>query len=337
VNRWSWICAPIFCLALAPAAVADCKLLQIAELPVSIVRNRLLIDAKINDHPVKIMVDTGSSYSFLWEEEARQLELPLKDAGAFHVYGVGGEARVLATQVKQLQIAAFSFKDMSLAVLGSGQGIGKQGSALVLGEDFFSRFTTEFDLAHGKIRLFKPEGCQAEQLVYWGAAYSLAQLERVDSNAPSIKTEVVVNNQYISATLDTGAPTSYISRSGAERAGVTPGRNDVAPAGPTVGIAGRKIDSWVGTFGSFTIGDEVIHNVKLRIADLFGKDTVVDTGSNLARPVEGLPGMIIGCDFFLAHRMLVLFSEHKLLFSFNRGPIFQTIETSELPAAGAGE
>jgi hypothetical protein len=110
----------------------------------------------------------------------------------------------------------------------------------------------------------------------------------------------------------------------------------VAPAGAAVGLAGRKLDSWVGTFGSFTIGDEVIHNVKLRIADLFGKDTVADTRSNLARPVEGLPGSIIGCDFFLAHRLLVLFSEHKLLFSFNRGPIFQTIESSELPVADTG-
>jgi hypothetical protein len=34
--------------------------------------------------------------------------------------------------------------------------------------------------------------------------------------------------------------------------------------------------------------------------------------------------------------MLVLFSEHKLLFSFNRGPIFQTIESSELPVADTG-
>jgi predicted aspartyl protease len=335
VKPLAWICAALSCLLLAATAMADCKMLQIAELPVSVVRNRLLIDAQINDQPVKIMVDTGSSYSFLWESEARRLDLPLRPASGIHIYGVGGEARVLATEVKHMQIGAFSFKDMSLAVIATGQGLGRLDAALVLGEDFFSKFTTEFDLAHGAIRLFKPEGCKPEQLVYWGAAYSLAQLERVDGNVPSITTDVVLNSQHIMALLDTGAPTSHISRSASERAGVTPALNQLAPDSVR-GVAGRKIDSWVGTFGSFTIGDEVIHNVKLRIADLFGRDTVRDTGSNLARPVEGLPSMIIGCDFFLAHRILVLFSEHKLLFSFNHGPIFQTIESIELPVAGSG-
>jgi predicted aspartyl protease len=336
VKRPAWFCVALSCLLLASAAMADCKLLQIAELPVGVVHNRLVIDAKINDRPAKIMVDTGSVYSFLWEDEARQLDLPLKPATAFHLFGVGGEARVLATEVKHLQIGAFSFKDMSLAVVGGSPGIGKQGTALVLGEDFFSRFVTEFDLAHGAIRLFKPEGCKPEQLVYWGAAYSLAELERGDINDPSIQANVTVNNQHIIALLDTGAPTSYIARTTAERAGVTPGAKDVVPAGATMGIAGRKVESWIGTFASFSIGDETIHNVKLRIADLFSRDTVVDTGSNLARPVQGLPSMIIGCDFFLAHRILVLFNEHKLLFSFNRGPIFQTVESFEPPTAASG-
>ncbi len=336
MKRLSWICAPIGCLLLAPAAMADCKLLQIAELPVSVIHNRLLMDAQINDRPVKIMVDTGSTYSFLWESEARRLDLPLQAVTGLHMYGIGGEARVLATNVKHLQIGAFSFKDMNLTVIGTGEGLGKLGAALVLGEDFFSKFTTEFDLAHGAIRLFKPEGCKPEQLVYWGAPYSLAELQRVGSNVPSITADVTVNDRHIIALLDTGAPTSHISRSASERAGVTPGLNEVAPIGVTGGIAGRTVETWVGTFASFTIGDETVHNVKLRIADLFSADKVVETGSNLARPVEGLPSMIIGCDFFLAHRILVLFSEHKLLFSFNHGPIFQTIESIELPAARSG-
>ena len=335
MKRPASFCAALSCLLLASAAMADCKMLQIAEFPVSVVRNRLFIDAQINDQPVKIMVDTGASYSFLWESEARRLGLPLQQPSNFHFYGVGGEARVLATEVKHLQIGAFSFKDMNLVVVGTTEGLAKPGVALVLGEDFFSKFTTEFDLAHGAIRLFKPEGCKPEQQVYWGAAYSLAELQRVDTNVPTITSDVTVNNLHIIALLDTGAPTSHISRSASERAGVTPGLNQVAPAGTTGGVGARRVDTWVGTFGSFTIGDETIHNVKLRIADLFSADKVMDTGSNLARPVEGLPSMIIGCDFFLAHRILVLFNEHQLLFSFNHGPIFQTIESLELPATGS--
>jgi len=49
------------------------------------------------------------------------------------------------------------------------------------------------------------------------------------------------------------------------------------------------------------------------------------TGSNLARPVDDLPSMLIGCDFFLSHHIMVLFKEHKVLFTYNGGPIFQTV------------
>jgi hypothetical protein len=39
--------------------------------------------------------------------------------------------------------------------------------ALVLGDEFFANFSTEFDLEHGVIRLLRPKGCKADQLAYW--------------------------------------------------------------------------------------------------------------------------------------------------------------------------
>jgi clan AA aspartic protease (TIGR02281 family) len=329
--KWTaWICCPIFLMALAPAASADCKLLQIAELPVSVAHNQPLIDAQINDQPVKILVDTGASYSFLWEDQARQLGLPLQQAG-IHMYGVDGEARSLATQVKRLQIGAFTFKDMSLVVVGTDRGPHSKGSAsaLVLGEDFFSKFTTEFDLAHGVIRLLKPEDCKPEQLAYWGKAYSLAELDRTNEGFPSIEANVLVNGQHVIAILDSGAGTSHISQAAADRAGFTAA--PVEASEKSTGIAGKAMPVREGTFKSFAIGDEVVHNVKLRIADLFGRDKVQDTGSNLERPLDDLPSMLIGCDFFISHHIMVLFKEHKLLFTYNGGPIFQTIEPNAPP------
>jgi len=332
--KWAaWICWPIFCTALAPAALADCKLLQIAELPVSVVHNQPLIDAQINDQPVKVLVDTGAAYSFLWEDQARQLRLPLQQVTGFHLYGIDGEARALATQVKRLQIGSFTFKDMSLTVIGTDRRPHSKGSAsaLVLGEDFFAKFTTEFDLAHGVIRLLKPEDCKPEQLAYWGKAYSLADLDRTNEGYPSIEANVLVNGQHVVAVLDSGATTSHISQAAADRAGFTPAPSGVAAVDKSTGIAGKAVQVRVGTFNNFAIGDEVVRNVKLRIADLFGRDKVQDTGSNLARPLDDLPSMLIGCDFFISHHIMVLFKEHKLLFTYNGGPIFQTIEPNAPP------
>jgi clan AA aspartic protease (TIGR02281 family) len=337
VNGSTLIAAFIVCSAVTTAAVADCKLLQIAELPVSVAHNRPLIDAKINDQPVKILVDTGASYSFLWEDEAKHLGLPLRQIAGLKMYGVDGEAQALAARVNHLQIGAFTFKDMDLTVIGTNRDPRTKGwdpSALVLGEDFFSKFTTEFDFAHGVIRLLKPEGCQPEQLAYWGKTYSLAELERTNEGVPSIKANVLVNGQHVMAVLDTGAVTSHISQAAARRAGFTPDPSAGAVSKST-GLAGRALEVWTGTFASFAIGDEVVRNVRLRIADLFGRDKVQDTGSNLERPIDDLPSMLIGCDFFISHHVMVLFKEHKLLFTYNGGPIFQTIEPDAPPAVTA--
>ena len=87
----------------------------------------------------------------------------------------------------------------------------------------------------------------------------------------------------------------------------------------------KRLKPGEATFATFALGDELARNVKFWISDLFGKDTVQDTGSNLVRPVDDLPSMLIGCDLLLSHHMMVLFREHKLLFTYNGGPIFQTV------------
>jgi hypothetical protein len=45
--------------------------------------------------------------------------------------------------------------------------------------------------------------------------------------------------------------------------------------------------------------------------------------------------MLVGCDFFLSHRILVLAKEHTLLFTYNGGPVFQLVKSSAPPQAGS--
>jgi hypothetical protein len=90
----------------------------------------------------------------------------------------------------------------------------------------------------------------------------------------------------------------------------------------------------VGTFPTFALGSESVRNVKLRISDMFAANKVIATGSHVGKVNEDAPGMLIGCDFFLAHRVLVLFKERKLLFTYNGGPIFQAVKSVD---GGEGE
>ncbi len=327
--RWAYFLA--LCLATAPNAFGTCKIVRLAELQVSLVRNRPLIEGQVNGHVVKILVDTGSTFSFIREEEAKQLGLKVNAVQNISVFGVGGKARFGATVLKEIKFGPFADKNLPLAVVGPQLGQHQGEATLILGEDFFSNFSTEFDFAHGVIRLLRPEGCKPDQLAYWSDQYSMAELISADPERARIQTIVVLNGKHVDAILDTGASTSTVSQSVAKKVGVDPSQDGTKSAGSVTGLAGKPIEVWVGTFGAFAFGDEKIKNVKLQIADLFTADTQTTTGSRIPQRLDGLPEMLLGTDFFRTHRILVLFKERKLVFTYNGGPIFHNIKIDADP------
>jgi predicted aspartyl protease len=325
-----WIVVIALCVAFAPPAFAACKIRQVGEIPVRVEGNRVLIDAQIDGHDAIVMVDTGAAMTFLWQNAAAQLGLPLESTTGTRMFGVGGEARVLGTVVKHFQMGSFFGDHMHLAVVGTREGQHTL-AAMVLGDDFFSHFSTEFDLAHGVIRLLLTDGCKTEQLPYWAKAYSLAELARLDPDHPRIETSVIVDTKSVTAILDTGAFASIIARQVAQNVGAAPGQDGTSAARAVTGIAARPIESSIGTFATFSIGDESMRNVQLRVADLFSADTTQNLGSRLQRPLDNTPSMLIGCDFFLSHRILVVAKEHTMLFTYNGGPVFQLVKSVAAP------
>jgi predicted aspartyl protease len=317
------ICAGVLALALASAANAGCKIVQLAEWPVSHANNRPLVEGKINGQPVKVLIDTGANATFVWRWTADALGLPLSGAEGVRIFGAGGEAQIAATMVKALEIGAYRANSTRLVVMGSDHEK-PQESGLVLGDEFFSSFSTEFDIAHGFVRLLRPEGCKADQLAYWSNTYSLAELQPTRVENPHIMLTVMVNGKHVNAILDTGAPTSMLDASVAERIGIKPGAT--AETATVRGLGPQSFPTWVGTFDSVAIGDETIRNVRLRVGDMFGKDKIVSTGSRIGRSTwTDSTEMLLGFDFLLSHRVLVLPKEHAVVFTYNGGPLFQYV------------
>jgi len=248
--------------------------------------------------------------------------------------GIGGETYVYSTSVKQLTLDKYSVRNLTLPVIAVDAG---PAFDMILGENFFSHSTVEFDLAHSAIRLFDPKGCHAEQLSYWSTAYQLADLiaSPVDSNR--IETTVLLNGKALRAVLDTGAMFSIVSLTAAATAGVTPDSPGVKPAGRWHGVGRNVVDSWIGTFDSFTIGDETIRNAKLVIQDRTKSDEVKALQSRIPVSVEASP-MLIGADFFLAHRVLIYGAERKMVFTYLGGPVFDTLHVHpEAPTAAGSD
>jgi predicted aspartyl protease len=295
-------------LMLSLSASADCRLLQLAELPVNASHNRPLIGGEIDGQGVKILVDTGGQTSLVTRATANRLKLKQISISGASGRGVGGQVQVYSTSLKQLTLDKFSVHNLTMPVAIEGH----RNFDMILGEDFFSQFTVEFDLAHGVIRLFDPKGCRAEQLGYWSKTDSLADLASSPKDSIRIETTVLLNGRAVRAVLDTGATVSVISRTTAAGLGMSV---DGKASMPALGIGRDAVDSWVGVFDSFTIGDETIRNAPLLIVDMKKHNEVVTTRSRIPQSVD-MPSMLIGADFFLAHRVLIYGAGRKMVFTY---------------------
>jgi predicted aspartyl protease len=312
---------------LCTAAPSDCKLQRIAEWPVRVEHNKLIVDGAINGQKIGIVLDTGAERSFILRSAAVRLGLTLRRARGLRLFGIGGETEVQVAHIDEFKIGDATHKNWQVIVAGE-RDLGGE-IALLLGDDFFHGADVEFDLAHGAVRLFQPKDCDGVSLAYWSTGgASQAEIEPVDDIHPHVFLTVQINGQALRALLDSGAATSMLAASDAARVGVTPETPGVVAVGTRTGLGARKIDAWIGPFQSFIIGDETIENPKILFSDLWKDTTYTRTGSILRTQV-GLQPMLLGADFLLAHRLLIAHSQRKLYFTYTGSPIFELSQPAE--------
>jgi predicted aspartyl protease/tetratricopeptide (TPR) repeat protein len=278
-----------------------------AELPVTMSRQRPLITAKINDADVQFVVDSGAFYSMISEASAAELKLKLSPAPfGLRVMGVNGSTDASIATVKLFTLQGVPIKNVEFLVGGSEAGAGSVG---LLGQNVLRIGDVEYDLAHGVIRLMHPDDCKHTRLAYWiegSQPYSVMDIESTTPTSPHTTGIAYVNGAKIRVMFDTGAARSILSTKAAERAGIKPETAGVIEAGYSTGIGRGSFKTYIGPFSSFKIGDEEIQNTRLR----FGALTLENAD------------MLIGTDFFLSHRIYVASSQHKLYFTYNGGPVF---------------
>ncbi|TWB41778.1 retroviral-like aspartic protease family protein [Nitrospirillum pindoramense] len=321
-------------LAAAPAQAAPkCQFAKVASLPVKMEGNRPLIQGSINGQPVYFLVDTGSFASLLFRGSAEKLGLRLNTVEGATVYGVGGGSDVWITTVDNLTLDAASVKNLKLNVVGSNQGgDGPVTTAGVLGEDLLRQFDVEMDLSHGKINLYDTKNCDDVDLIPWDDPFTVAEFPTVTREHADIQVMVEVNGEHVRADLDSGAYYSILTKADAARAGVGPDSPGVVEVGRVGGIGARREQTWIGTFDSFSIGEETIRHPKMRFGDMFKHSALTPTGSHIQTQVMPA-GMLLGADFLRAHHVMIAHSQGKLYVSYVGGTVFQTDQPA--PATSA--
>lgn len=308
----------VFSLLLPASGEAACKV-NAFELPATIVEGRAIVTVGINGSEVPLAVDSGAFFSFLTRAAAAQLQLRLTSLPyGFDVQGLVGGVDARMTTVKKLQLLNGEIPNVDFIVGGNQIGGGAMG---LLGRNLLAAGDTEYDLAHGVIRLMFPQGdCGDSSMAYWAGETPVVELPLViddRSKVPAIKAVAKLNDRKIEVVFDTGAY-SIVSLEAAGRAGVS--KADMKPADRIYGLGRGNAESWTAAFQKFQLGGEAVANFHLHVGDFDQTDF----------------DMLLGIDFFLSHRIYVSKKQHRMYITYNGGPIFP-LDQAAIQAAAASK
>ncbi len=299
------------------AGSQQCKLIKIAEWPLNPRESRPAIDGFINGQKIGVLLDTGMSGALLVRGTALRLGLTRQQLRGSGVLGIGGESHSELAFIDELKISRSVRKNWQVETAGFGPNE-DAGGGLLIGFEFFKDLELEFDLPQNMLRLFQAKDCDGVSLAYWapGAASEVP----VDVRGHLLVT-VEINGKRITAALDSGSDRSFVTSAEAARAGVTPESPGVIAGGCVLGFGRKGVDSWIGQFETFVIGNEVIRNPKIHFADLWEYTTY--TVGRMPRR-SNIADMILGADFLRAHRVLISQRQGKMYFTHTGGTVFPT-------------
>jgi lipoprotein NlpI/predicted aspartyl protease len=299
------------------AGSQQCTLVKIDEWPLNPQQSRPVIDGIINGQKIAVLLDTGMSGALLERGAARRLGLTRHQLPGSGVLGIGGESHSELAHIDELKIGRSVRKNWRLETAGIGPYEDADGS-LLLGLEFFKDIELEFDLPQNMLRLFQAKDCDGVSLAYWAPGAASEVPIKVGGH---LLVTVEINGKRMTAALDSGASRSFVTSADAARAGVTSESSGVIAGGCVLGFGEKGVDSWIGQFETFVIGNEVIRNPKIHFADLW-KYTTYTIGRMPRRAIG--EDMILGADFLRAHRVLISQRQRKMYFTYTGGTVFPT-------------
>lgn len=206
----------VFFVAAAPAE-EDCRLEILSSLPIQLDRSgRPVIEAAIGEHPLRLLVDTGSPVSVIEEATAEAIGEKIHlITGPVRIRMFGGEKLTQYIRVRNFKLGGIEVGKAQFAIASSRMPPGIDG---LIGADFMHHFDVDFDFANAKLNFFKPHRCPG-RAVYWTQDQSTIGIVPFfhEDDDTHILIPVKIDGERIKAILDTGAYGSVMNMEAAER------------------------------------------------------------------------------------------------------------------------
>ncbi len=312
----------IMALQLPQAALADdkgagCRLVKVADLAVTVTpHNAVLVAGKIKGEDVQFQIDTGSNITIF--DNAVISRFGVLNAGQdYKMTGIGGQSyNNIRTKIPGLMLGGYNAGDLSLLV--SSTHFLSDGVYALLGEDLLEMFDLDIDLAKSTIGLFEHNSCSSEP-VYWANAFSEADISVRDHH---IFVTLELDGKPFEAVFDTGASRSMISTTVTKRMGIDENAPGMTKAGYATGIDAHKIDVHKYRFSELHVGDEVVKNPVLNVANLAPIKKDYNSANRLQESNDNSLQALLGADFIKQHHIYIATRSRKMYFTYNGGGIF---------------
>lgn len=324
-----------------PAEAAECSLQLINMVPIAVTDNVMTLPVVINGSEQRFAFDTAAIASQIAPDAARDLKLPVTDAGPARITGSGAAALAASPMthgtgasgvagaslnagddveiydaagrlfenfatVKNFQFGAMQNTDVPLQVTTFPPG----QTAGLLNNELFERYDIDLNFHAARFAMFAPDHCRGDVL-YWRAP-GMAALPML-TRAHRIAVRVTVDGKDLTALIDTGAPRSEMKMDAAMRLfGIGPQSPGVTlkQAASTSDRDRYAYDFKTLSFGTVAIGSP--HLLLTREILIRGANPNAPTGSLLRNGVEGEPEMVIGMDLLKLLHLYIAFGEHTL-------------------------
>jgi predicted aspartyl protease len=303
-------------MALAQGAwPEDCKLVRMAELPMTYKFGHAQIPAQVNGKDVAMEIDTGTAITGLTKTTIAGLGLVTHRQNSRIIFDVAGRlsdeyVRVSEFRLDHLEKGGDYFD--VLAALPDVDGL--------IGVDVLRNYDADFDFARGELNLFRHHPC-SDRAVYWTGSYVALPFSTVTGNSTVIPGRVVsdgmnklgvmndghirvammLDGQQVYAVIDTGAPVSVISMQEAQRLfGLSAASPGVEKVGKFSGLSGGQLDSYRYPFKTLEMGGLSVLNPKIRIAE----------GRNFLEP--DYASLLLGMDVLQKLHLYIAYGEGKI-------------------------
>ena len=141
-------------------SAAACAIEKVVELPLESDGRLKIVAASLDGKPVRLVVDTGSSGTVLFDEVSARMDLPTDWAMVYQSTGVSGVSTRHGLRVREMRLGTLVLHDRPLVVAPISNGIHFDG---LLGMDVLHEFDMDFDAARNVATLYRPRDCPEGQ------------------------------------------------------------------------------------------------------------------------------------------------------------------------------